>query len=275
MEMVETIRPAPNGRPWQFLSGTGIKIAGCILMVMDHVHQMFIAQGAPGWLSWFGRPVATIFLFFCAEGFYYTRNKRQYMLRFLGGFLFMSFMNRALSSVMIMDQVILINNMFGTLFMAVYYMWMIDRLRGGIKERRPVKILSALGGLLLPLVISYIMLLALGSQNMTAALIFLFIPTPLSVEGGFVLTFMGVAFYLLRPQRLAQVGLVLAVSAFSWYSLRNFPGNFQWLMVFACIPLLLYNGKRGKGGVGGKYFFYIFYPAHIYLLYCAAWFLKP
>jgi hypothetical protein len=34
---------------------------------------------------------------------------------------------------------------------------------------------------------------------------------------------------------------------------------------------MLYNGKRGSGS---KYFFYIFYPAHIYLLYLIAWLIR-
>jgi hypothetical protein len=40
------------------------------------------------------------------------------------------------------------------------------------------------------------------------------------------------------------------------------------MMLFAAIPILMYNGKRGKGS---KYFFYVFYPAHIYILYAVAW----
>jgi hypothetical protein len=90
------------------------------------------------------------------------------------------------------------------------------------------------------------------------------------VEGGFVLVLMGLGFYLLRKYRLAQAALILVIGALSWYSSKD-SGGFQWLMVFAVIPLLLYNGERGKGG---KYFFYIFYPAHIYLFYCIAWFLN-
>jgi hypothetical protein len=43
------------------------------------------------------------------------------------------------------------------------------------------------------------------------------------------------------------------------------------MMVFAAVPLWMYNGLRGKGS---KYFFYIFYPAHIYLFYAIAWFIR-
>ncbi|MDR0450938.1 MAG: conjugal transfer protein TraX [Treponema sp.] len=258
--------------PWQILSGTGVKTAGIILMAMDHLHQMFIVQGAPHWLGWFGRPVAAMFLFICAEGFFYTRSKKRYMLQLLGGFLFMTVMNRILSLAMPMEEINLINNIFGALFLSAFYMWISDCIKKGFKEKNPVKILRAIGGFLLPLVVSLAMLLSLQSNNWTAALIFLFIPNPLSVEGGFVLVFMGLAFYLLRKYRLAQAALILVIGALTWYSSRDsVPGDFQWLMVFAVIPLFLYNGKRGKGG---KYFFYIFYPAHIYLLYCVAWFIR-
>ncbi|MDR1177508.1 MAG: hypothetical protein LBK64_01635, partial [Spirochaetaceae bacterium] len=151
------------------------------------------------------------------------------------------------------------------------YMWIIDCFREGFNEKRPAKILSAAGAFLLPLVVSLVMFLVLQSGNHRAILFLFFIPSPLFVEGGLVLVFTGAAFYLLRKYRLAQAALVLVISALTWYSSGKGAGNFQWLMVFAVIPLLLYNGKRGKGGIGGKYFFYIYYPAHIYLLYFAAW----
>jgi hypothetical protein len=194
------------------------------------------------------------------------------MLQLLGGFLFMSAMNRILSTVMPVEHIALINNIFGTLFMAAWYMWMIERIREGFKKKCPVKIISAIGGMLLPLVTSLAVLLALQTENRIAALILLFVPNLLSVEGGFMLVFMGVLFYILRKYRLAQAAMVLAVSALIWYTSKDSPasGNVQWLMAFAVIPILLYNGERGRGG---KYFFYVFYPVHIYLFYCIAWFL--
>jgi hypothetical protein len=271
--MENTDTKCPDRYPWQIFSGTGVKTAGIILMTMDHLHQIFIAQGVPQWLGWFGRPVATIFLFLCAEGFAYTRSKKRYMLQLLGGFLFMAAMNQFLSTLMPMEDIALINNIFGTLFIAAWYMWILDYARAAFTGKNPAKIIFALGGILLPLIAGLTLLLALQSESMIAALFFLFIPTPLSVEGGFVLVFMGVWFYMLRKYRPAQAALVLVISALSWYSSKNspVPGNFQWLMIFAIVPMFLYNGKRGRGG---KYFFYVYYPAHIYLLYCAAWFLR-
>ncbi len=38
----------------------------------------------------------------------------------------------------------------------------------------------------------------------------------------------------------------------------------EWQAIFAFIPICMYNGKRGQNI---KYFFYIFYPAHLLLLY--------
>ncbi|MBP0968195.1 MAG: hypothetical protein J5722_11195 [Oscillospiraceae bacterium] len=46
--------------------------------------------------------------------------------------------------------------------------------------------------------------------------------------------------------------------------------NFQCFMILALPLLLLYNGERGKGH---KNFFYVYYPAHIYVLYIISHFL--
>jgi hypothetical protein len=41
----------------------------------------------------------------------------------------------------------------------------------------------------------------------------------------------------------------------------------QWLMGLAAIPMLMCNGEKG---CGMKWLFYVFYPAHIFILYVAA-----
>jgi hypothetical protein len=266
------------GRTWLPLSGGAVKIIGITLMVMDHLHQMFINQGAPGWLSWFGRPVATMFIFLCAEGFFYTRNRGRYVLRFLGAFILMNLVNRLLTEFFPVENVELINNVFGTLFMSVFYMLMADLFRKGIKEKQPGRILLSIGGALLPLVIGMAFAVMVSGDGDTplrtiALALFFLIPTPLTVEGGFFLVIVGMAFFLLRKYRWAQALVPVVTGLLILFTSRGEGGmpNPQWLMVFAALPILLYNGQRGWGG---KYFFYAFYPGHIYLLYIIAWFLQ-
>lgn len=70
-----------------------------------------------------------------------------------------------------------------------------------------------------------------------------------------------VAFYICRKNRIYQVLLFLLT-----YMVMT--GNQPPVCVLlACLFILLYNGKRGK--IKQKYFFYVFYPAHILLFYLA------
>jgi hypothetical protein len=257
---------------WQPLTGGAIKVIGLVLMVMDHLHQMLINQGAPGWLYWFGRPVAAMFLFLCAEGFYYTHNKRVYLLRFLGAFILMNLVNWLFTKFLYVENVALINNVFGTLFISVFYMLIIDLFREGIREKRASRIFLAIGGGLLPFIAGLgIMLLftAKTPPNPIVLLLFYLIPNPLTVEGGFLLVTTGILFYVLRKVRWAQALVPVAAGLYVLLTSRGETGipDPQWLMLFAALPIFLYNGRRGRGG---KYFFYIFYPAHIYLLYLIA-----
>ena len=68
-----------------------------------------------------------------------------------------------------------------------------------------------------------------------------------------------VAFYICRNHRIYQVLLFLLAYM---GATGNQPPLFT---ILACLLILLYNGKRGKLKL--KYFFYVFYPAHIFILY--------
>jgi hypothetical protein len=265
--MAEGIRS--NG--WKCLTNHQIKCIGVVLMIFDHLHQMFLAQGVPEWFNWLGRPVAPLFLFLSAEGFFHTRSKKRYMLQLFIGFEFMNIASMLLSYAMPSETVVLTNNIFGTLLLAAIYMWVVDLFRAGRRERQYGKIVKAVLLGLAFLVISVLSLLPLSSpavlDSAWAIWVFRFItciPNFFITEGGFALVLMGLLFYIFRERRLLQVLTLVVLSVLSWAT----TGGMQWLMVFAVIPMLLYNEMRGKGS---KYFFYIFYPAHIYVLYVAAW----
>ena len=42
--------------------------------------------------------------------------------------------------------------------------------------------------------------------------------------------------------------------------------NSDWAFITVLPFLRLYNGERGYNGKWGKYFFYIFYPAHLWII---------
>lgn len=78
------------------------------------------------------------------------------------------------------------------------------------------------------------------------------------------MVYLGLLFYLFRRHRMAQMVTLTLVSLFVYLT---DPTSVQWMMVFVVIPMYFYNGEKGRDM---KLFFYIFYPAHIYLLYILA-----
>ena len=62
---------------WQILDATTLKFLAVVLMVLDHIHEMFVPMGAPMWLTMAGRPVFPMFLFAASESFYIIRTARK------------------------------------------------------------------------------------------------------------------------------------------------------------------------------------------------------
>ncbi|MDR1472710.1 MAG: conjugal transfer protein TraX [Synergistaceae bacterium] len=249
-------------------SGFELKIAGIVLMIFDHLHQMFYIFGVPEWFAWLGRPVAPIFLFFCAEGYRHTRNKARYMMLLLAGFESMSAVSHIMTLSMRSDELSLINNIFGTLFVSVLYMALADMFLGAVREKKPGRLALALLGMMIPFAVGaapFITGETMPVWLQTAMLIY--IPSPLTVEGGVLFALMGVLFHLFQGRRCAQAAIPIAYGLLGFFMV----GPAQWLISAATIPILTYNGKRGPGGALGKYFFYVFYPAHIYIFYVISW----
>ena len=100
------------------------------------------------------------------------------------------------------------------------------------------------------------------------AVVTVILPTLLS-NIGFVIDygFMGVlvpvlVYFAGENKLLAMLTGLLVLSASS--------GGIEWYSLFALIPLALYNGKRGKWKL--KYLFYVYYPAHLFLIYVVYYF---
>ncbi|MDR1580303.1 MAG: conjugal transfer protein TraX [Synergistaceae bacterium] len=254
------------------LNATVIKVIAIVLMFADHVHQMFIGFGAPMWLTYIGRLVFPLFLFASADSFFYTRNRKKYLWRLLLASWAMTIMSSILQHVLPNATVVLINNAFTTFFIAGLYMLFWDRFLDGVKELDAWKMVSSFLLCLVPVISALPVFFILSrfaerfspAALQVAAYVSMLIPNILTAEGGAVLVALGVSFYILRRRRCAQIAVLLATSAAIYI---NGSDNMQWLMGLAAIPMSMYNGEKGRGM---KWFFYIFYPAHIYALYIAA-----
>lgn len=253
----------------RILDATALKLIAVLLMLLDHIHQMFSTAGAPLWLTMAGRSAFPLFLFAASESFHYTRSKRRFLLRLLAAGWGMTILTFFLQNAVPNEDVVLMNNAFGTLFVSGLYMLFWDGFADGLKNRNAKKIVKALLCCLIPVLCALpLFLTAMLSfqenvQPQTIrllAMLSLLIPSVFSVEGGFSLVVLGAAFYALRKHRIAQIAALLILSVASLL----IDGGFQWMMCFAAVPMALYNGKKGAGMKG---FFYVFYPAHIAVFY--------
>ncbi len=221
------------------LTGFQLKLLAAVLMVLDHVQ--YYLPGYPLWFRYLGRLSAPIFFFMAVEGFIHTRNRRRLMSRMLAGALVMAAGSRALLAVM--PYYSDLPNIFLSLATGILILWSI---RWGEDTGRP----------------------ALGN-----ALAALWMLVSLSTEYSAYGVAMVLCFYHFRGNKR---GLAIAHSLISILpSLRSFAmgahawltWDYQWMMVFALPLLLLYNGRRGNDTAIAKWFFYVFYPAHLWVLY--------
>lgn len=269
MEMTRSSNVVSSCHKWQILTATSLKLIAVILMIMDHIHQMFAVAGAPIWLTMAGRLVFPIFLFAASESFYYTHSKRKYLQRLLFSSWGMTVFTFLLQRIVLNENVVLMNNAFSTFFVAGLYMLFWDWFLEGVKRKSTKKIVAAALGCLIPVVcalpIFFVGMLSFNdnisaSAIQTLAAISLLVPNILTVEGGAALVVLGLMFYIFRQHRAIQIACLLGLSIVV-YLLGD---TVQCFMGLAAIPIALYNGNRG---MAMKKFFYVFYPAHIGILY--------
>nr|WP_238479172.1 TraX family protein [Fructobacillus papyrifericola] len=245
-----------------------VKILGIILMVVDHVHQMFFTV-VPTWVDYFGRPVATLFFFLSVVGFSHTHSKKKYMWRLYSGVVIMSLGNMAMSQLFPSAVgVELINNIFRDLFLGTVLMAGIDAFATFKADKKVGQLFKGVFLMLLPLLLAIPVLLITALPGtfgpVLAQVMMTFVPNAALAENS-IMIYMIPLLYLARNSKPWQMGII---SLFAVLYLLT--GSYQWLMIFALIPIALYNGQKGPGV---KNFFYVFYPAHIWGLYLLSYFL--
>ena len=282
---------ASLARPgFQGLSGTALKLIALGLMVLDHIHYFFEYTGLiPEWFSMLGRLAAPLFLFCVAEGFAHTHDRRKYFFRVwviaaaMGSLLFAM----AYLGVLVRPDGFYPLNGVLLNFVVLMPIWQ------GIDWLRQRRIGPGLAAILIPILYPFALaavvnlIPALGypipALGYPAAYVSMSIlPSWTTIaDGGVVFILQGILLYALRSRRGWQM-ISYAVVSLAFYmglvgyqlTAQGLPLSallteaYQWMEIFAIPLMLCYNGERGRGC---QKLFYVFYPAHVYVLYALSW----
>ena len=272
------------------LSGTALKTIALVLMVLDHIHYFFEFTGlVPLWFTQLGRLSAPLFLFCTVEGFAHTHDRRRYFGRIWAisaGMGLLQFLMMYAKVGVRPDGFFPMNAVFMN-FVILIPIWQ------GIDWLRQKRILPGLLAVALPLGWPFLFILLYSAADDTpaawlldsilAALAYTVLPAwTFIMDGGITYILVGIALYLLRSRRGLQAAVYVALTMLFNFALpyrqlsgmpdfqlsQMFTQYYEWFGVLSVIPMLLYNGTRGRGM---KTLFYVFYPAHIYILYALSW----
>ena len=216
-----------------------LKIIACVCMFCDHFGDVIF--GSTTWLNFIGRVAFPIFCFQIVQGYIHTHDVKKYILR-LSLFALISQVPFTLFYRVVFDSFAI--NVIFTLLFGLFAILIYDKYNKFVG------------------VCSFLLLATIAQAY--------------QFDYGFFGVFIIFMFYLLRNKKIA-ISIVFILSVIVKYLvpvIQNgipfsylFLGNkYSMLMYSTClslIPILFFNGKKGKDA---KYLFYIFYPVHLLIL---------
>ena len=223
------MNPSVNISRYQRLDGTVLKLIACLSMFIDHLGAVCFS-GMMGFRI-IGRLAFPIYCFLLVEGAVHTRNMKKYILR-MGIFALISEVPFDLAFY---HRLVYTGhqNVFFTLGLGLLAIWFLEH---------PIEQLD------IPDVLYKLLVI------IAAGLIAEFFNTDYGFTGIAVICI----FYYLRgqPQLKYPIAVILLAAM----------GGVEVYAVLALIPILLYNGQRGRQTKAMQYGFYIFYTAHLLLI---------
>ncbi|MBM6724677.1 TraX family protein [Pseudoflavonifractor phocaeensis] len=251
------------------LSAAALKYLAALCMLVDHMGVVFPTMmadmGLPGWANLLprliGRLAFPIFAYFVAEGCRRTRFFSRYLLRlFLFALLSQAPFGLATGTWG--------GNVIQTFFLAAWAIWSFERAS---QSGHSPAVAS------LPLLVCCVLSLALNCDYGFPAVLLVFALYLQGENRKRLLLCLGVGLALIYLIYQPLVGLLslpwLSVSMVVRYLASAFP--FQILCwLFSSASLLLLAGYRGQLGIQNKWFFYVFYPAHLLGLWALRMVLK-
>ena len=232
----------------KILSGNSLKIIAAISMALDHIGIIFF----PSMIIFriIGRLAFPIFAFMIAEGCRYTRHKARYLLTLAGlGAVFQIVYFIAFRSLYLC--------IFITFSLSIIIIYALQHFKRTVLSPASSRAARMGSFALLLVVITAAFAMDMKFEmdyDFAGCMVPVLVSLPQS-EDSF-------------PEPVRKLdnqysALLMLTIGLLWLALVNKPIQFYSLLT---VPLLfLYSGKRGR--LKMKYFFYIFYPAHLVLLY--------
>ena len=218
-----------------WLNNNQLKILALITMTADHVGLQLLPQYEI--LRILGRLAFPIFAYMIAEGCHYTRNRRRYLLT-------LACMAACYQIVYFVAMGSLYQGIFVTFTLSASLIFAIDLARA----QKTVGVWCLPIGVLLLIVLSSVVIPELWTTS------------DFAVDYGIFGILLPAAVYF-APRK----GWKLLAAAVCLIGLGLMWGGTQWFALFALLPLACYNGQRGKMKM--KNLFYIYYPAHLVVIY--------
>ena len=230
------------------LSGNALKLIAAVLMVLDHVGYFLSPQYVI--LRVLGRLSFPIFAFMIAEGCYHTRNKWRYFFGIFG----LAIAYQVFDFFVVRDNYMCILVTFSLAILFIYLLQF-------VKSR--LFVIGSFWGALLGCVLLSMAVIGIYLLNRIFRIDYGF-------WGCLVPAF---ACILKKPDRLSSPFLE-KLDRF-WVHILTFGIGLLllsikagWVQIYCLLALpllLLYSGERGKWKM--KWFFYVFYPVHIGIIY--------
>jgi hypothetical protein len=235
------------------MNRNALKIIACLTMLIDHIGFLFFPDLI--WLRYIGRLSMPLFAFFIAEGCRYTSNKLRYFSQiFLLGL--------ACQSVYIAEQAIfgavrsfylnILLTFSLSILLAYAYLYWEKNTESKNSKRAHLSAFLFIGVLLL------IVGVCEACKYVDART-----PYELVIDYGLPGILLPLAALISRDRKKQFLYFSCALVLFS-LALSEIH-SFSWFALFDIPLLAFYNGQKGKTRF--KYGFYIFYPAHLAILY--------
>lgn len=239
------------------ISANLLKWIALITMMIDHFGAcIWLYLGKSGMMSFqdpafsvpyymlrgIGRLAFPLFIFLLAEGFYYTKSRKKYLIR-LTIFAFLSELPFDLALFLTNPQISsgqittwAHQNVYFTLLLGFVSMLLIDQIE---KQdwRKEAQILCMIGAVALPAALAQLIHTDYGAIGVAAI----------------------AAAWILRERRGGMIELIGIIF------ILTFSSSLEALSLFDLPLIAAYRGKQGKKG--NRWFFYAFYPIHLFLLF--------